>query len=1234
MLSSKMTFSLMSLITIIALAFVVPSAMAQDFDTSIGIADADMDISSADNVQVMLMQAVDVRLTFAEVVKIGTTAGDLAAADITGIAYNEDGGATGVVTVTNVRIDPVTPNGKNFLATVPRQTDTVRRVLLHIAEGAVGLADPGADAKGNKKASFSLYYVEADEGAPLVYSIRRVSDPLVPIKPATHPSVQVVIRLSEMPAKFTKDHITASNATHGEPTALIPVREDTLGQADLEAQLIADWLAANPAPMARMLYDVLDDDGDVTQEGIHSAIVDDPSMALEDALEAYNELSDTDLADPIDETVFPSTVAEPSALGDNLFSFPVIRPLRTFTLGGSADAPTATAITVTLSITALETELGITVPDDAQDIADRLPVVLAHADLDDAIEAIIAAADTGVDRSSAPVRPVLADYANAANPVTAFTNATALYNLLRTQYMLYSAEMALYMAYTDEVDALEAEDAAEVAVHTAMRNAELLDALSEHYQGQAVIRDNPLPATGTDGKLHSYVVTITPKYENTDDIVVRVKTFNDQVLPRPNRYTPPRVDALYREGIDQLTITVGDDSPTALAAGHEVLLTNKRVIPAGGYLIVATDLAGTGINLPKNHNADDNTPKASERSPAELKYNAIPVALPNLEAFLSNGGTIDLVSPDAGLMITEIMWGSDASLGTNSNSQWIEIKNTTAADIKTGDKTHKLIFYGPNEAVPAKTAAVAATATTAAKPAALPSGVVDRVGTINDAGAYWQPVGQSGRTGFGEAAAELTAVVPTQALISMYRVTTIGASGAAALGNTATAWMASTPPAVNFDPAAGGNRIASPGDEELDTAAERAAAAAAAEAKAKADAAAAAKAADTSVSMPKVGQIYISEIMFAGGGTLPQWIEISNGSRTEEVNLSGWTITVDNAAADADVSVGASIKLTIPEGTKIDPSGQNDTPSTILVVTETGRTNIDDGSGMMGENQILNIWETQQTELILAGVTRRRYSLLSSMAFQITLAPPAPAKTNVAALAATATVAQKAAAQAADAKVALERTAATDTAGNLGADGAAAWALPMSDEGGRSSIIRSHIPVTVGPAEPDKGTMMDSWALASDTAFAQPTHVRAASYYGAANDVGTPGFRAGGALPVELSSFSPARNKETGAAVITWSTQSELNNAGFFIKRSQQRDGEFKVINATMIPGAGTTSEKQFYTYTDTTAQPNVVYYYQIEDVSLDGNRQTLTRSIRLRGHIGAAGKATVTWGELKTSNQ
>ena len=164
--------------------------------------------------------------------------------------------------------------------------------------------------------------------------------------------------------------------------------------------------------------------------------------------------------------------------------------------------------------------------------------------------------------------------------------------------------------------------------------------------------------------------------------------------------------------------------------------------------------------------------------------------------------------------------------------------------------------------------------------------------------------------------------------------------------------------------------------------------------------------------------------------------------------------------------------------------------------------------------------------------------------------------------------------------------------------------------------------------------MLDSWVLAADLHLPQPMRLGGYSYYGFSTDIGTPGFRRGGAVPVELSHFLPARDKAIGAVVIAWVTQSELNNAGFFIKRSRQKDGQFQVINATMIAGAGTTSEKQFYTFTDTTAQPNVVYYYQIEDVSLDGNRQTLTRGIRLKGHIGAAGKLTSTWGELKTSNE
>ena len=237
--------------------------------------------------------------------------------------------------------------------------------------------------------------------------------------------------------------------------------------------------------------------------------------------------------------------------------------------------------------------------------------------------------------------------------------------------------------------------------------------------------------------------------------------------------------------------------------------------------------------------------------------------------------------------------------------------------------------------------------------------------------------------------------------------------------------------------------------------------------------------------------------------------------------MGGWTLTVENATADADVSVGAEVVFTIPEGTRIDPSGQHKTPSTVLVVTELGRHTLNAGRGRMGKDQIVSLWAEQRSVLIDAGVTKFRYSLLSDMAFKITLAPPAALITTPAA-------------------------DATDVVGNLGADGTATWELPMNEGGGRSSILRRHFRGARGPAAPKNGTRMESWVLASDTDFA---HIRVSSYYGLSTDVGTPGFRAGGALPVELSHFRPERDKDTGAVVITWSTQSELNNAGFFVKR-------------------------------------------------------------------------------------
>ena len=326
--------------------------------------------------------------------------------------------------------------------------------------------------------------------------------------------------------------------------------------------------------------------------------------------------------------------------------------------------------------------------------------------------------------------------------------------------------------------------------------------------------------------------------------------------------------------------------------------------------------------------------------------------------------------------------------------------------------------------------------------------------------------------------------------------------------------------------------------------------------------------------------LMISEIMVASdNGRLPQWIELSNVSATA-VSLTGWSLEIENDSADDDV-VGESIELDLGDV-------EIGADQVALVVSKESARNsgVGDGDGDLRADRIIDV----QSDV---SPTNARYSLISEMGFMLSLIPP--------------------------------RTGAVrkpgDVVGNLGGG----WELPAS-EGDRSSLIRREMD---DAAMATMGTDAAGWVLASSTGLSGAYR---ATYYGDADDVGTPGYDAGGALPVELSAFNAGRDRVTGAVVITWSTQSELNNAGFFIKRSQQTHGKFVIVNPTMIAGAGTTAEKQSYTYTDATADPNIVYYYQIEDVSLDGNRQTLTRAHRLKGHIGAAGKATTTWGDLKSS--
>ncbi len=91
-------------------------------------------------------------------------------------------------------------------------------------------------------------------------------------------------------------------------------------------------------------------------------------------------------------------------------------------------------------------------------------------------------------------------------------------------------------------------------------------------------------------------------------------------------------------------------------------------------------------------------------------------------------------------------------------------------------------------------------------------------------------------------------------------------------------------------------------------------------------------------------------------------------------------------------------------------------------------------------------------------------------------------------------------------------------------------------------------------------------------------------------------------VPITLSYLKASRINDT--IEITWGTASEINNAGFNILRSQARDGEYVQINSVLIPADGGPMQGADYSYTDNTVEEGITYWYKLEDVATDGNRE------------------------------
>jgi hypothetical protein len=86
---------------------------------------------------------------------------------------------------------------------------------------------------------------------------------------------------------------------------------------------------------------------------------------------------------------------------------------------------------------------------------------------------------------------------------------------------------------------------------------------------------------------------------------------------------------------------------------------------------------------------------------------------------------------------------------------------------------------------------------------------------------------------------------------------------------------------------------------------------------------------------------------------------------------------------------------------------------------------------------------------------------------------------------------------------------------------------------------------------------------------------------------------------INLASFTAT--PKFSKVIIQWSTESEIDNAGFNIYRSESENGDYIKVNDSLILSEGTSTQGAAYEFIDNNVQNRKTYWYKLEDIDLNG---------------------------------